>query len=355
MRCVTIVLACIVGMLGPALAETCPGNPNALGTSRTIVVDARTQLHIGAMNFFPSLPLEDHEVVLTFDDGPRPPYTQQILAALAHECVKATFFMVGYMARASPATVRAVYNAGHSIGSHSQNHLIHFSGLDPNGINSEVGGGFATLAAALGDPRAVSPFFRAPGLANNRFLDGYLVPHSISLWSTDAHGWDWTHIGPAEIIRRAIAMLDAKGRGVLLLHDLHPETAAAMPQLLRELKAHGFKVVAAVAPGDRPAFIPEPAGPPAQPVPAAPLVTDGWPRVMPPPANPSEKAPPDQLAATSSDGRGLPAETGAATAVATMGRSPVTFVRGFTLVKRTAQPGRWTLVGASANKVLNRD
>src|ERR1043166_1017988 len=274
MRHVAIALCCVAG-IGPALAEPCPGNPDAIGTSRTVVVDGAKLPLIGTMHYQTSVPLEDHEVLLTFDDGPRPPYTERILEALAAECVKATFFMVGYMVRANPQTVRRVYNAGHSIGSHSQNHPVTFGSLGLAGIQSEVGGGFATIAAALGDPRAVSTFFRAPGLAQNHTLNPYLAARATSLWSTDTHAWDWSGISPAEIVRRALAQLDAKGRGVVLLHDLQPATALAMPDLLKALKAHGYRIVHAVAPGERPKSVPEPS------TPAAPLVAQqGWPRTL---------------------------------------------------------------------------
>src|ERR1043166_9116677 len=159
MRHVAIALCCVAG-IGPALAEPCPGNPDAIGTSRTVVVDGAKLPLIGTMHYQTSVPLEDHEVLLTFDDGPRPPYTERILEALAAECVKATFFMVGYMVRANPQTVRRVYNAGHSIGSHSQNHPVTFGSLGLAGIQSEGGGGFSTIAAALGGPRPGSTVSR---------------------------------------------------------------------------------------------------------------------------------------------------------------------------------------------------
>jgi len=300
MRHVAIALCCIAG-IGQALAEPCPGNPDAIGTSRTVVVDGAKLPLIGMMHYQTSVPLEDHEVVLTFDDGPRPPYTDRILEALAHECVKATFFQVGYMVRAHPETVRRVYNAGHSIGSHSQNHAVYFSSLGLPGITTEVGGGFATIAAALGDPRAVSTFFRAPGLAQNRTLNPYLAARATSLWSTDTHAWDWSGISAAEIIRRMLAMLDARGkRGVVLLHDLQPATALAMPALLKALKANGYKIVHAVAPGERPASVPEPNAP------AAPLVADqGWPRTLPARANGSDKAPGERIVPALADGHGV--------------------------------------------------
>jgi peptidoglycan/xylan/chitin deacetylase (PgdA/CDA1 family) len=308
MRCATIAFLCLAGGVVPALAEPCPGNPDAIGTSRTVIVDGARLPHIGTMHYPGTVPLEDHEVLLTFDDGPRPPYTDRILEALAAECAKATFFMVGYMVRANPQTVRRVYNEGHSIGSHSQNHPVHFGSLGLPGIMSEVGGGFATLTAALGDPRAVSTFFRAPGLAQNRWLNGYLAARATSLWSTDTHAWDWSGISAAEIVRRALAQLDAKGRGVVLLHDLQPATALAMPALLKELKSRGYRLVHAVAPGDRPKSVPEPNAP------AAPLVADrGWPRLLPRalPVSYSDKAPPEQVMPVMADGRGLrPLATG---------------------------------------------
>jgi peptidoglycan/xylan/chitin deacetylase (PgdA/CDA1 family) len=278
-------LCCAAG-IGRAWAEPCPGNPDAIGTSRTVVVDGAKLPLIGTMHYQTSVPLEDHEVLLTFDDGPRPPYTDRILDALAAECAKATFFMVGYMVRANPQTVRRVYNEGHSIGSHSQNHPVHFGSLGLAGVISEVGGGFGTLTAALGDPHAVSTFFRAPGLAQNRWLNGYLAARATSLWSTDTHAWDWSGISAAEIVRRTLAQLDAKGHGVVLLHDLQPATALAMPALLKALKAHGYRIVHAVPPGERPKSVPEPNAP------AAPLVAEqGWPRTLPARADEANKAP----------------------------------------------------------------
>src|SRR5262249_50452665 len=87
-----------------ASAEECPAD--ALGVSRTIVVDPREHPRVGSMQYNESLPLKDHEVVLTFDDGPLPPYTTRILETLAAECLEATFFMAGPMAQAYPAVAR---------------------------------------------------------------------------------------------------------------------------------------------------------------------------------------------------------------------------------------------------------
>src|SRR6266853_1548759 len=109
-----VVLAVALLTAGAAVGAECPGNPDALGTSRTIAVDPLEHPRLGSMQYRESLPLEDHEVVLTFDDGPLPPRSTKVLETLAHECVKATYFMVGKMARNFPDMVRRIHDAGHT-------------------------------------------------------------------------------------------------------------------------------------------------------------------------------------------------------------------------------------------------
>src|SRR5260370_39849909 len=158
---VYILLASFLGM-GTAGAAECP--PDALGVSRTIVVDPDEHLRVGSFQYPESLPLMDHEVVLTFDDGPLPPYTTRILDTLASECVKATFFMVGRMVRGYPSIVRRVYNEGHTIANHSQNHPFTFARMTVDQAAQEIEQGHASLLSALGDEKTISPFFRIPGL-----------------------------------------------------------------------------------------------------------------------------------------------------------------------------------------------
>src|SRR5438874_6862588 len=98
-----------------ALAANCPGHPDALGTSRTLVVDPRAHPRIGSMQYAETLPLRDHEVVLTFDDGPLPRNSNQVLQILADNCIKATFFIIGEQARANPEGVRKLIAAGHTV------------------------------------------------------------------------------------------------------------------------------------------------------------------------------------------------------------------------------------------------
>src|SRR5713226_3482305 len=98
------LLTCSIAPI--ASAADCPGHPDAIGTSRTLVVDPRAHPRIGSMQYAEALPLRDHEVVLTFDDGPLPRNSNQVLQILADNCIKATFFIIGEQARANPDGVR---------------------------------------------------------------------------------------------------------------------------------------------------------------------------------------------------------------------------------------------------------
>src|SRR4051794_11706013 len=156
-------------------AAECPGHPDALGTSRTLVVDPREHPRIGTMQYGETLPLQDHEVVLTFDDGPLPKHSNQVLAILAAQCVKATFFTIGRMARENPEGVRKLRAAGHTIGTHSQNHPLSMNKMPIELARQEIEDGIASTAAALGDPAAVAPFFRIPGLLRAEAVEDYLA------------------------------------------------------------------------------------------------------------------------------------------------------------------------------------
>lgn len=229
--------------LAPAYATECPEHPGAIGTSRTIVVDPAEHPRIGTMQYPETLPLEDHEVVLTFDDGPLPAHTNAILDILAAQCVKATFFMVGRMAHDFPQDVRRVHEAGHTIGTHSQNHPFRFGELPPDRMTSEIEDAIANVGAALGDASAVAPFFRIPGLRRAEGVETYLAKRGIMTWSADFPADDWRHISSAQVVHLALSRLEAKGKGVLLLHDIQARTQAALPTILQELKARGYRIV----------------------------------------------------------------------------------------------------------------
>ena len=239
-------LLLLSGAASAAGAAECPGNPDALGTSRVLVIDPSEHNRLGTMQYRETLPLDDHEVVLTFDDGPLPPYTNRVLETLAAECVKATYFLIGHNARAYPEMVRQIHAAGHTIGSHSQNHPLSFQRMPVAKAQQEIDDGIASITAALGDPAELAPFFRIPGLLRADGVEKYLASRQLMTWSADFPADDWRHISAAEVMKRALTRLEAKGRGVLLLHDMQPATVMMLPALLHELKRRNYHIVQVV-------------------------------------------------------------------------------------------------------------
>jgi peptidoglycan/xylan/chitin deacetylase (PgdA/CDA1 family) len=228
---------------GSAFAADCPGNPGALGTSRTLVVDPREHARIGTMQYEDTLPLQDHEVVLTFDDGPLPPHSTQVLDILASECVKATFFIIGRMARDFPEGVRRVSDAGHTVGTHTQNHPLSMNRMPIERARQEIDDGIAATTAALGGSGSPAPFFRIPGLLRAEAVEDYLASKGIQTWSADFPADDWRHVSSSRVYDLAMSRLEAKGKGILLLHDIQARTVAALPRILQELKTRGYRIV----------------------------------------------------------------------------------------------------------------
>jgi peptidoglycan/xylan/chitin deacetylase (PgdA/CDA1 family) len=274
---VFVVLTCAAAP--SAQAADCPGHPDAIGTSRTLVVDPREHPIIGTMQYAKTLPLADHEVVLTFDDGPLPKYSNQILDILAAQCVKATFFLVGRQANANPEGVRKVRDAGHTVATHTQNHPSNMQRLPIGRAQKEIEDGIASITAALADGTAPAPFFRIPGLARAEAIEDYAETKGIQIWSADFPADDWRHVSSARVYDLAIRRLEAKGKGILLLHDIQPRTVAALPRILRELKARGYRIVHVVpATPERPATPTEPQQ--WQLNPASEMVaTSRWPKI----------------------------------------------------------------------------
>jgi peptidoglycan-N-acetylglucosamine deacetylase len=235
------ILACFATRA--TLAADCPGHPDALGTSRTLVVDPREHPRIGSMQYPETLPLRDHEVVLTFDDGPLPKHSNQILQILADQCIKATFFAIGQQARANPEGIRRLIAAGHTVGTHSQSHPLTFRKMSYEQAKPEIDQGIASVTAALSDPAQLAPFFRIPGLERAEPVETYAASLGIQVWSADFVADDWRRISPTRVYDLAIKRLEARGKGILLLHDIQPRTVAALPRILQEMKARGYRIV----------------------------------------------------------------------------------------------------------------
>lgn len=217
--------------------DACASDPTRLGLSRIVEVDTESGPSFGGghLDF-----LKDHEVVLTFDDGPSRRHTREILKALADHCTRATFFMVGRMALLDPEMVKEVANAGHTVGIHTWSHRNGGKISLPRATDDfELG--LSAVSMALGRPAA--PFFRYPYLSDNRAIASYVRSRSIAAWWVDVDSKDYmTH--SAKLVRqRVMAQLKARKKGIILMHDIQPSTTAAIRDLLDDLHAGGFKVV----------------------------------------------------------------------------------------------------------------
>jgi peptidoglycan-N-acetylglucosamine deacetylase len=197
---------------------------------------------IGTVEYEQTLPLQDHEIVLTFDDGPLPPHTPRVLDALAAECVKATFFVVGQMATANPAALRRAHQEGHTIATHSEHHA-HLDRIPYDKAVKEITDGFSSAAKVLGDRSAVAPFFRFPYLDPTPQLESHVLQSGITIMSVDFFGSDWKPVSPEQLVAQAIERIERRKRGIFLLHDIHERTAVALPVILRELKRRGYRIV----------------------------------------------------------------------------------------------------------------
>lgn len=174
---------------------------------------------------------------LTFDDGPHPTYTPQVLAVLKKRGVKATFFMVGAMVRAYPQMAQKVRNAGHATASHSWSHP-----LAPKSPKTEIERTDAVMKSVLGNRNTL---FRPPyGLLHNGMADAALGRgESVIIWSS--FGADWDKKATAKTIAAKVLRRASPG-GIALLHDgggNRGATVAALPIIIEALKKRGYRFV----------------------------------------------------------------------------------------------------------------
>lgn len=224
----------------PGAAAGCPGNPDALGLSRVVEIDTAGGPGFGFEHFKDHDFLRANEIVLTFDDGPWPKNTPAVLAALAAHCLKATFFPIGEHAMWHPEILKQVAAAGHTIGNHTWSHADLTKKTSAQ-AKDEIEKGVSAVHMAVGGPTA--PFFRFPDLRHPPEMVTYLGGRNIAIFSTDIDSFDFKLRKPEQVIASVMAKLARRGKGILLMHDFQHATAEALPELLNQLKAKGYKVV----------------------------------------------------------------------------------------------------------------
>lgn len=269
---IAVGLAALLAGSSAARAANC--GPDALGTSRVIEVGTQGGLEVGLKTYPQTIPLADHEVILTFDDGPAARTTPQILSALARECVRATFFDIGRNAESLPQIARREVAEGHTVAYHTYSHpqptLLFMS--DAAARADILKGMIAVEKAAYGqdfsggepkdlkDLKLHAPFFRFPGFADTEELRRWLAANNVGVFGADLWAGDWIKMTPREELNLVMRRLDRLGKGILLLHDTHQWTADMVPMLLRELKAKGYRVVHMVPGPGHMTTVPAPKG-----------------------------------------------------------------------------------------------
>jgi peptidoglycan/xylan/chitin deacetylase (PgdA/CDA1 family) len=218
-------------------------NPNAMGVSRVVEIDTTGGPGFGSQHFKSFDFLRDHEVVLTFDDGPWPT-TPAVLKALADQCLRATFFPIGKHATYHPEILKQVIAAGHTVGSHTWSHADLQAVMKKSGQDAaieEIEKGASAVRMMAGAP--IAPFFRFPDLRHPPEMITYLGGRNIASFSTDIDSFDFKIHKPEELTRSLIAKITKAGKGIILMHDFQKGTSIALPQILGELQRNGFKVV----------------------------------------------------------------------------------------------------------------
>jgi peptidoglycan/xylan/chitin deacetylase (PgdA/CDA1 family) len=221
--------------------------PGALGTSRVLTIEAKTMPRVGKP-FASTLPLDSHEVILTFDDGPRSTTTAQVLDALAQQCVRAIFFVIGENAVAHPELLRRERADGHTIGYHTWSHPL-LDRVPPSVGEANIDHGIDAVERLLyrGEERApFTRFFRFPGLATSPTLLDHLASRGIVTFGADLWASDWRLMTPDAELKLVLQRLNTAGRGIVMFHDTKVQTAAMLPAFLHALREQNYRVVSAI-------------------------------------------------------------------------------------------------------------
>jgi peptidoglycan/xylan/chitin deacetylase (PgdA/CDA1 family) len=227
--------------------------PGGMGLARIVEIDTTGGPGFGFEHFKQYDFLRDKEVVLTFDDGPWPGNTPAVLKALTDECLKATFFEIGKHATWHPEITKQVLEAGMTVGTHTWSHkdlARNPYAKDIEQAKAEIEMGISAVHMAAAGGGKVAPFFRFPALQHPPQLMSYLAERNIAVFSTDIDSRDFKLHKPEDVIKSVMNQLEKHGKGIILIHDFKHHTAEAMPELIRQLKAGGYKVVHMVPKGE---------------------------------------------------------------------------------------------------------
>jgi len=219
--------------LTASIAAICPAMAASKNGSREIF------LIPGKDALPPDGSLGDREIALTFDDGPDPNLTPKILETLRKYQVKAVFFEIGNAASLHPELTKEVLTQGHSLGSHSWDHRDLGPLPLPDALE-DIRRGREAVDQAAGSGFH-STFFRFPSFSESPELQDNLKEMGLISFEASIFPDDWLTPDPKELLARSLAAVEAQNHGIILFHDIQPQTAAMLDGFLAELLARGFK------------------------------------------------------------------------------------------------------------------
>lgn len=226
-------IAIAAAMLAPAASADCKsGQP-----LREVTLSPGQ--NVGeAWEGFAAPPLKDHEVVLTFDDGPNPETTPHVLDILEANCLTATFFPLGVNAHDHPELIRREIAEGHVVGSHTDDHANLREKTQRDAID-DIKDGITKISAAGAKPT----LFRFPQLLSTPPLLDWLQAQGIAAVGVNVDPSDWEGGPPDATLKKIEDGLKEKGGGIILMHDVQPNTVKLLPALIEFLNREGYRVV----------------------------------------------------------------------------------------------------------------
>lgn len=205
---------------------------STLGPSQELILDTESNPIVTDGN------LPEKTIVLTFDDGPHPTRTPALLSILAAENLTVQFFLVGQNTLKHRAAVALTAAGGHEIGCHSFTHAD-LRKLPLAKAVEEIESGFSAIATVLNQ---TATFFRYPYGARTADLKDYLIRTYTPEFFWNVDSMDWKYKDPEFLLYFALKEVEYEGRGVMLFHDIQPQTIAVMPAFLAGLKQNGYKI-----------------------------------------------------------------------------------------------------------------